>query len=69
VVVQATATANTTYAEAVYSFSGVNFDLNQTTGTSGTAIFPVLPGPVQINIGNINQNDTNTIAVTATYYY
>ena len=69
VVVQATATANTTYAEAIYSFSGVNFDLNQTTGTSGTAIFPVLPGPVQINIGNINQNDTNSIAVTATYYY
>ncbi len=69
VVVQATATANTTYAEAIYSFSGVNFDLNQTIGTSGTAIFPVLPGPVQINIGNINQNDTNTITVTATYYY
>ena len=69
VVVQATATANTTYAEAIYSFSGVNFDLNQTIGTSGTAIFPVLPGPVQINIGNINQSDTNTITVTATYYY
>jgi hypothetical protein len=69
VVVQATATANTTYAEAIYSFSGSNFDLNQTTGTSGTAIFPVLPGPVQINIGNINQSDSNTITVTATYYY
>ncbi len=69
VVVQASATADTTYAEAIYSFSGVNFDLNQTTGTSGIAIFPVLPGPVQINIGNINQNDTNTITVTATYYY
>ncbi len=69
VVVQATATANTTYAEAIYSFSGANFDLNQTIGTSGTALFPVLPGPVQINIGNINQNDTNTITVTATYYY
>ena len=69
VVVQATATANTTYAEAIYSYSGSNFDLNQTTGTSGTAIFPVLPGPVQINIGNINQSDTNTIIVTATYYY
>ena len=69
VVVQASATAATTYAEAIYSFSGSNFDLNQTTGTSGTAIFPVLPGPVQINIGNINQNDTNTITVTVTYYY
>ncbi len=69
VVVQATATANTTYAEAIYSFSGVNFDLNQTLGTSGTAIFPILPGPVQVNIGNINQSDTNTVTVTATYYY
>jgi hypothetical protein len=69
VVVQATATANTTYAEVIYSFTGANFDYNQTIGTSGSAVFPVLPGIVQINIGNINQNDTNNVTVTATYFY
>jgi hypothetical protein len=69
VVVQATATANTTYAQALYTFSGANFNFNQTIGTSGTAIFPVLPGTVEINIGNTNQTTTNTVTATATYYY
>ena len=69
VVVQATATANTTYAEVIYSFNGANFDYNQTIGTSGSALFPVLPGIVQVNIGNINQNDANNVTVTATYFY
>jgi hypothetical protein len=69
VVVQATATANTTYAEVIYSYSGTNFDYNQTIGTSGSAMFPVLPGIVQVNIGNINQNDANNVTVTATYFY
>jgi len=69
VVVQATATANTTYAEVTYSYSGTNFQYNQTVGTSGSAMFPVLPGIVQVNIGNINQNDANNVIVTATYFY
>lgn len=69
VVVQATATANTTYAEVTYSYSGTNFQYNQTVGTSGSAMFPVLPGIVQVNIGNINQNDANNVTVTATYFY
>ena len=69
VIVQATATANTTYAEVIYSYTGANFDYTQTVGTSGSAVFPVLPGIVQVNIGNINQTDTNTITVTATYFY
>jgi len=69
VIVQATATPNTTYAEVIYSYTGANFDYTQTIGTSGSAVFPVLPGIVQVNIGNINQTDTNTITVTATYFY
>jgi cell division protein FtsL len=69
VVVQATATANTTYAEVIYSYTGANFDYTQTIGTSGSAVFPVLPGIAQVNIGNINQTSTNTITVTATYFY
>lgn len=69
VVVQATATANTTYAEVIYSYGGFNFDYNQTLGTSGTAAFPVLPGTLIINIGNINQTAANTVTASATYYY
>jgi flagellar basal body-associated protein FliL len=69
VVVQATATANTTYAEVLYSYAGTNFDYTQTIGTSGNAVFAVLPGTLQINIGNTNQTTTNTITVTAQYYY
>jgi hypothetical protein len=69
VIVQATASANTTYAEVIYSYKGANFDYTQTIGTSGSAVFPVLPGIVQVNIGNINQSSTNTIAATATYFY
>ena len=69
IVVQATATANTTYAEVTYSYAGANFDYNQTLGTSGTALFPVLPSTVSIKIGNTNQTATNGITATVTYYY
>ena len=69
VVVQASANATTTYAQAIYSYQGTNFNLNQTIGTSGTTLFPILPGPIQINVGNINQTSANTVTATVTYYY
>jgi hypothetical protein len=69
IVVQATASANTTYAEVIYSYGETNFDYNQTLGTSGTALFPVLPGTVVVKIGNTNQTATNSITATATYIY
>ena len=69
VVVQATANANTTFAEAVYSFGGIDFDFNQTIGESGTTLFPVLPGSVEIKIGNVNQNNSNNVTATITHYY
>lgn len=69
VVVQATVTVNTTYAEALYTFGGINFDFNQTIGTTGNAVFPVMPGTLQINIGNTNQTAANSITATVTYYY
>jgi hypothetical protein len=67
--IAATSTASTTYAEVSYTFSGVNFDFNQTIGTSGTAIFPVLPATVNIIIGNVNQTASDTIDAAVTYYY
>jgi hypothetical protein len=69
VVVQATASANTTYAEVLYTFGGINIDFNQTIGTSGTALFPLLPGTVEIRMGNINQSNTNNVTATITHYY
>ena len=69
VVIQATATANTTFVEVAYNYAGTNFDYNQTIGTSGSAVFPVLPGTLLINIGNTNQTTANTITASATYYY
>ena len=69
IVVQATATANTTYAETLFSYGEANFDYNQTVGTAGTAIFPVLPGTVEVRIGNVMQTSTNNATVTVTYYY
>jgi hypothetical protein len=69
VAIQSTASANTTYAEVIYSYGGTNFDYNQTLGTSGNVVFPVLPGTLTINIGNINQVTSNTVTASATYYY
>ena len=69
VVVQATATANTTYAQVLYTYGGIDMDFNQTIGTSGTALFPLLPGTVEIRMGNINQSDANNVTATITHYY
>jgi hypothetical protein len=74
VTIQAQATANTTYAEVKYTFGDYNFDSNQTIGTSGTAVFPVLGTPslpvtVNILIGNINQTNSNSVNATIAYCY
>ncbi len=69
VAIQSTATADTTFVEVNFSYAGSTFDYNKTLGTSGTAVFPVLPGTLLINIGNINQTDSNNATVTAKYYY
>ena len=69
VTVAVQSSSNTTYVETVYSSYGVNFDYNMTVGTSETAAFPVLPGLVEIRVGNTELAGTITAAITATYYY
>jgi hypothetical protein len=69
VVVQATASANTTFAEVLYTFGGVDFDFNKTLGTSGTTLFPLLPGTIEIRIGNIDQSNPNNVTATITHFY
>lgn len=63
------ATSNTTYVQTLYTYKGVNYNNNVTVGTSGTAYFPVLPGLLEIRLGNTELVDTNNATVTATYYY
>lgn len=68
IVVQATSTTNSTYVETLYSSYGVNFDQNVTLGMSGTAVFPVLPGTVEVRIGNLDQTSA-VVTVTVSYHY
>jgi hypothetical protein len=61
--------SSTTYAEITYSFTDHVFNYNQTVGTSGTAIFPVLPGETQLLLGNHETSDAVSINATATLIY
>jgi uncharacterized coiled-coil protein SlyX len=61
--------SNTTYVQLFYSFYEVNYDHNVTVGTTGTAAFPVLPGQIEIIVGNTEPVDDVTVTATAFYYY
>lgn len=74
VVVQATSTANSTYAQVQFTFGSIVYSYNQTIGLSGTAVLPVLPSTDDntfiVSIGNTQINITNnTVTATATFYY
>lgn len=71
VVFQVESTSSTTYAKVVYSLSsyGANFDYNATVGVDGTAVFPVLPGQLNIGIGNTQTVNPVNATVTVVYYY
>jgi hypothetical protein len=60
--------SNTTYVELTYYSYGVSYDNRITVGTSGTAAFPVLPGTIQIIVGNKETAGSVTATVTATYH-
>jgi cell division protein FtsL len=69
VTVDVRSNSTTTYVEVIYSSYGVNYDNSVTVGTSGTAVFPVLPGTVEIRVGNTEAVDSVDATVTAIYYY
>jgi hypothetical protein len=69
VIVTATSNSSTTFVSVGYTFASTNFNYNQTLGTSGTAIFPVLPSTLQIIIGNRDSTDVNSVNATAVYHY
>lgn len=61
--------SNTTYAQVTYSSYGANYNNTVTVGTSGTAVFPVLPGEIEVRVGNTESAGSVTATVTAIYRY
>jgi predicted PurR-regulated permease PerM len=66
--VQSSTTTNT-YVEVIWSADGISYSNTITVGTSGTAVFPVLPSTIEIEVGNTNLINGATETVTITYYY
>jgi hypothetical protein len=71
VIIQVESTSNTTYARVLYSLAsfGIDFDYSAIVGTSGTTVFPVLPGLLTVSIGNTENVEAVNATVTAVYYY
>jgi hypothetical protein len=61
-------TADNTYVRVNYHSHGVNYDNQINVGMGGTAVFPVLPAPIQISVGNPDVTAA-TATVTVIYYY
>ena len=66
--------ANSTYAQVMYRFGETDFSYNQTIGTSGIALLPVLPSneadSFKVLVGNTQTDiDNATTTVTAVFYY
>jgi len=65
-----TSTTTNTYVRVIYTAYGVNYDNQIVVGTSGTAVFPLLPSSsIEIRVGNSNWINGATETVTITYHY
>lgn len=64
-----TSTTSNTYARVIYNSHGVDYDESITVGSSGNAVFPILPGTIEVRVGNTNLLNGATETVTVTYYY
>ena len=59
-----------TYVRVIYNAFGVVFDETLQVGTSGTAVFPLLPSnDLEVRVGNTNLVNEATETVTITYHY
>jgi len=66
----ATSTADNIVVGVIYNSYGVNFDQEIIVGTSGTAVFPILPSTdILVRVGNANLFVDATEKVTVTYHY
>jgi hypothetical protein len=63
-------TSNTWVEIVVYSSNGISYSSGQiAVGYSGTVSYPVLPGTIEVEIGNSNFFSGATETVTITYTY
>ena len=56
------------YVVVEFRFNETLYTTRQTIGLSVTAIFPVLPGPVIVYVGNTNCGNPAMHVVTVTYH-
>ncbi|MDR2699320.1 MAG: hypothetical protein LBC12_00610 [Nitrososphaerota archaeon] len=66
--IQVEATSDTTYIQTTYTYENIDYNQKIPVGTNGTATFPVLPGNIEILLGNTD-TETNTASITITYFY
>jgi len=69
VTVQVTSSSNTTYAQVIFTYAGFTFNNTAVVGTSGTAAFPVLPGTVDIIVGNTEPATNPAVNMTVLIVY
>ena len=62
-------TTDKTYVEVVYNSYGAFFYQKVKVGSSGTAVFPVLPGTITVRVCNNNFINGATQVVSITYHY
>lgn len=67
VYVQVTPASSSTFAEVIYSSTGLDYDTVMPL-TTGSAVFPVLPSAAAILLGTTSTNATD-VTVTVIYYY
>ncbi len=62
-------TTNATYIGVHYESHGVWYDRTESVGSSGAVTFPILPGSIEIRVGNTDPSSGAIQVVTATYVY
>jgi cell division protein FtsB len=63
-------TTDKTYVRVIYNAYGVNYDTSINVGTSGTAVFPILPSTnIIVGVGNSNIINGASEVVTIEYHY
>ncbi len=69
IIIDFTSNSSITFSEVSYAFNNYTWSFNQTLGTSGSALFPVLPAEVKMVIGNLETENGAQVQATVTYYY
>ena len=67
--VRVTSLSNTTFAQVLYTSSGVEFDKVTAVGEDGIANFPVLPGSIEVRVGDTEAANAVDATVSILYVY